>query len=240
MKQALEALGNCESMLPEYHQWMSDAQYDLRAAITEAERQEPVAVMWPTNIDGINAFAFTSAAMSEGLKHPGATKLYTTPQPTERHEPVGVVAIHTVRCETATGWREYDIPKIVVNAGKKIKEGDILYTTPQPEYGVVITTDESGRCVAVTRQDEEGHIKKVLWEAPTPQPAIPAWQPIETAPDKQGIDVWVKSKLNPDFGVRVTSVHRIGHKWFGLRTYNDDYYYLSHWTPLPAAPEVPK
>jgi len=43
MKQALEALGNCESMLTEHHQWLSDAQYYLRAAIESAEKQEPVA-----------------------------------------------------------------------------------------------------------------------------------------------------------------------------------------------------
>lgn len=33
-----------------------------------------------------------------------------------------------------------------------------------PEGEVVITTTESGECVAVTRQDEEGMIIKVLWE----------------------------------------------------------------------------
>src|SRR5690606_11083610 len=31
--------------------------------------------------------------------------------------------------------------------------------------GVVITTDESGRCVAVTRQDGEGRILSTIWEA---------------------------------------------------------------------------
>lgn len=30
---------------------------------------------------------------------------------------------------------------------------------------VVVTTDEEGRCVAVTRQDEEGRILSVIWEA---------------------------------------------------------------------------
>lgn len=34
-----------------------------------------------------------------------------------------------------------------------------------PEKNVVVTTDESGRCVAVTRQDEEGRILSVIWEA---------------------------------------------------------------------------
>ena len=35
---------------------------------------------------------------------------------------------------------------------------------------VVITTDEDGRCVAVTRQDDEGQILSVIWEA-APEPA---------------------------------------------------------------------
>lgn len=30
---------------------------------------------------------------------------------------------------------------------------------------VVVTTDESGKCVAVTRQDEDGKILSVIWEA---------------------------------------------------------------------------
>jgi len=35
------------------------------------------------------------------------------------------------------------------------------------EHGeVVVTTDESGRCVAVTRQDSEGRILSTIWEAP--------------------------------------------------------------------------
>ena len=33
---------------------------------------------------------------------------------------------------------------------------------------VVVTTNESGQCVAVTRQNEDGQIVKVIWAAPTP------------------------------------------------------------------------
>lgn len=44
-----------------------------------------------------------------------------------------------------------------------------LYTHPAPIQGeVVVTTDEDGRCVAVTRQDEEGRILSVIWEAKEP------------------------------------------------------------------------
>ena len=75
MKQALEALGSCESMLPEYHQWLSDAQYELRAAIEAAEKVERVACTcadFVTNEIGYMK-AFTNL--------PYNTDLYTTPQP---------------------------------------------------------------------------------------------------------------------------------------------------------------
>lgn len=42
LRQALEALGNCESMLPEYHQWLSDAQYQTKQAIEHMEKAELV------------------------------------------------------------------------------------------------------------------------------------------------------------------------------------------------------
>jgi hypothetical protein len=41
-----------------------------------------------------------------------------------------------------------------------------LYLHPQPTGEVVISTDEQGACVAVTRQDEEGRILSVIWQAP--------------------------------------------------------------------------
>lgn len=40
-----------------------------------------------------------------------------------------------------------------------------------PETDVVVTTDESGSCVAVTRQDGEGRILSVIWEA-AEQPSV--------------------------------------------------------------------
>lgn len=39
----------------------------------------PVACMWPTNLEGISAFAFTELAIEEGMKQPGARLLYTSP-----------------------------------------------------------------------------------------------------------------------------------------------------------------
>src|SRR5690606_29064692 len=39
-------------------------------------------------------------------------------------------------------------------------------TTLLSEHGeVVVTTDQAGRCVAVTRQDSEGRILSTIWEA---------------------------------------------------------------------------
>jgi hypothetical protein len=43
--------------------------------------------------------------------------------------------------------------------------------TPVVSDEVVVTTNRDGDCVAVTRQDNEGRILSVLWEAPTPEQA---------------------------------------------------------------------
>ncbi len=119
MKQALEALGICESMLPEYHQWLSNAQYDLRTAIEAAEKVEPVAWMSP----GKERLEFSRADTVYGshtiplYKHPIASQFS-----------VGVI--------DADGYLYPDHP---------LEPGTVLYLHPQP--------------------------------------AIPAWQPIETAPE---------------------------------------------------------
>lgn len=63
-----------------------------------------------------------------------------------------------------------------------------LYTAPQQPTGeVVVTTDESGRCVAVTRQDKEGNILSIIWEASLlSQPAIPdGWQLVPVEPTSE-------------------------------------------------------
>lgn len=38
--------------------------------------------------------------------------------------------------------------------------------THAPPGDIVVTTDATGRCVAVTRQDREHRILAVIWEAP--------------------------------------------------------------------------
>jgi hypothetical protein len=57
VKQALDALGNCESMLPDYHQWLSDAQYELRTALQADTKVEPVA--WMQVEDGVTRLTTT-------------------------------------------------------------------------------------------------------------------------------------------------------------------------------------
>lgn len=61
------------------------ASVEIASAVVELcrahfQRQaEPVACMWPTNLEGISAFAFTELAIEEGMKQPGARLLYTSP-----------------------------------------------------------------------------------------------------------------------------------------------------------------
>ena len=61
------------------------------------------------------------------------------------------------------------------------------------------------------------------------------WQPIETLPVDQYVDVWVKSRHNPDFGQRLTDVcksteHSSG--WIGVQKW----LIPTHWMPLPQPP----
>lgn len=83
------------------------------------------------------------------------------------------------RTSTVTGdwldWRECEETTYAeIQAGEWANpdvnyESRALYTAPPPQQAgeVVVTTDESGRCVMVSRQDDEHRILKVLWEAPT-------------------------------------------------------------------------
>ena len=65
-----------------------------------------------------------------------------------------------------------------------------------------------------------------------------AWQPIETMPEDKAVDVWVKSRDNPDYSRRACHVARIAGIWYGedmpVARYGE---YASHWMPLPAAPK---
>ena len=55
----------------------------------------------------------------------------------------------------------------------------------EPAGEVVVTTTEEGRCVCVTRQDEEGRILKVLWKAPAIEPAPQESRPVTVCDAKR-------------------------------------------------------
>lgn len=66
------------------------------------------------------------------------------------------------------------------------------------------------------------------------------WQLIDTIPEQQVVDVWVKSLDNPDFGVRVCNVSKdIRHSrgWTGIEyCYITDRVFPTHWMPIPQPP----
>lgn len=71
-----------------------------------------------------------------------------------------------------------------------------------PETNVVVTTDENGRCVAVTRQDEEGRILSVIWEAA--EQRFPEQEPIAEV-----IESHVRPGLNGQYTAVVASPERL-------------------------------
>lgn len=60
------------------------------------------------------------------------------------------------------------------------------------------------------------------------------WQPIETVPESQTIDVWVVSDENPEYGHRITDVHYHNGRWFGVDL---RWHYPKYWMPLPNRPQ---
>ena len=65
-----------------------------------------------------------------------------------------------------------------------------------------------------------------------------SWQPIETCPENQAIDIWVKSTENPDFGRRACDMHFDGLGFFGLNAPSKAWgEYASHWMPVTKPPE---
>ena len=80
----------------------------------------------------------------------------------ERQEPIATVGWD--RNFMGIVWHGKDMPEKGVET--------LLYAAPPvTEQGcVTVTTDESGRAVAVTRQDDEHRILGVIWEAPVAAP----------------------------------------------------------------------
>lgn len=64
----------------------------------------------------------------------------------------------------------YDRPLYVVAIEGDVEEGDVLYRHAQLESEVVVTRNERGDIVAVTRQDAEGRVIDVIAEAAQPAP----------------------------------------------------------------------
>ena len=80
----------------------------------------------------------------------------------EKQEPIATVGWD--RNFMGVVWHGKDMPEKGVET--------LLYAAPPvTEQGcVTVTTDESGRAVAVTRQDDEHRILSVIWEAPVTAP----------------------------------------------------------------------
>lgn len=69
-----------------------------------------------------------------------------------------------------------------------------VYAAPvSPAGEVAVTTDEDGRCVAVTRQNEEGQILSVIWEA---EPTPAGWVMVPEEPTEEMKDACYKALLN--------------------------------------------
>ena len=83
----------------------------------------------------------------------------------EKQEPIATVGWD--RNFMGVVWHGKDMPEKGVET--------LLYAAPPvTEQGcVTVTTDESGRAVAVTRQDDEHRILGVIWEAPVTAPPEP-------------------------------------------------------------------
>lgn len=114
--------------------------------------------------------SFAAEPPGKRVLHPEAvviTALRDAIEQMERAEPVGEVR------DMKYGFvRFYGKP----TERKYLPEGTKLYTHPpqSPVGDVVITTTESGECVAVTRRDDNGRTLKVLWEKDTAQKNVSA------------------------------------------------------------------
>ena len=65
------------------------------------------------------------------------------------------------------------------------------------------------------------------------------WQPFETVPEQQTIDIWIKSYNNANYGRRATNVTYVAsaNKWYGCNLPQEQFgEYVSHWMPIPSAP----
>jgi hypothetical protein len=86
--------------------------------------------------------------------------------------------------------------------------------------------------------DAMGLFYAVMREAP---PTGVNWLPIETAPTDRSILLWWRPKdANPfaeDVVIGQVSSHELGKWWNGQRGEYQDVWHVTHWAPLPSAPE---
>ena len=141
----------------------------LQSRVAELESRLEISPLH--NVDGIMARDATIKLQDERIAELEAERAER-----ERQEPIATVGWD--RNFMGVVWHGKDMPEKGVET--------LLYAAPPvTEQGcVTVTTDESGRAVAVTRQDDDHRILSVIWEAP------PVAAPVRlTDRDKDGLAV---------------------------------------------------
>ena len=129
----------------------ADAIEALQSRVAELESRLEISPLH--NVDGIMARDATIKLQDERIAELEAERAER-----ERQEPIATVGWD--RNFMGVVWHGKDMPEKGVET--------LLYAAPPvTEQGcVTVTTDESGRAVAVTRQDDDHRILSVIWEAP--------------------------------------------------------------------------
>ena len=133
----------------------AEALIEVAARVAELESRLEISPLH--NVDGIMARDATIKLQDERIAELEAERAER-----ERQEPIATVGWD--RNFMGVVWHGKDMPEKGVET--------LLYAAPPvTEQGcVTVTTDESGRAVAVTRQDDEHRILGVIWEAPVAAP----------------------------------------------------------------------
>ena len=129
----------------------AEALIEVAARVAELESRLEISPLH--NVDGIMARDATIKLQDERIAELEAERAER-----EKQEPIATVGWD--RNFMGVVWHGKDMPEKGVET--------LLYADPPvTEQGcVTVTTDESGRAVAVTRQDDDHRILSVIWEAP--------------------------------------------------------------------------
>jgi len=151
MKKYNELIESLRNMEPMVCGTAADAIEALQSRVAELESRLEISPLH--NVDGIMARDATIKLQDEYI-----AKLEAERAERERQEPIATVGWD--RNFMGVVWHGKDMPEKGVET--------LLYAAPPvTEQGcVTVTTDESGRAVAVTRQDDDHRILSVIWEAP--------------------------------------------------------------------------